>query len=186
MDAMSFTAKSSKLERALTSPCVIFPAYDPARIKDKGISIKGISYTAIWDTGATNSVISEKVISELALNETGFTEVKHAGGESVMPVYKVNIGLPNNVAFPEIKVTKGVLAGADVLIGMDIITRGDFSVTNVAGKTTFSFRVPSIETIDYVNDSNTHTKPIIKEKKPGRNDPCPCGSGKKYKKCCGK
>ena len=24
------------------------------------------------------------------------------------------------------------------------------------------------------------------EKKPGRNDPCPCGSGKKYKNCCGK
>jgi SWIM/SEC-C metal-binding protein len=23
------------------------------------------------------------------------------------------------------------------------------------------------------------------EKKAGRNDPCPCGSGKKYKKCCG-
>ena len=23
-------------------------------------------------------------------------------------------------------------------------------------------------------------------KKVGRNDPCPCGSGKKYKKCCGK
>ncbi|MCG2697671.1 SEC-C domain-containing protein [Candidatus Parcubacteria bacterium] len=22
--------------------------------------------------------------------------------------------------------------------------------------------------------------------KVGRNDPCPCGSGKKYKKCCGK
>ncbi len=28
-------------------------------------------------------------------------------------------------------------------------------------------------------------KPIVKEKEPGRNDPCPCGSGKKYKKCCG-
>ncbi|MDF2586604.1 MAG: motif domain protein [Anaerocolumna sp.] len=26
---------------------------------------------------------------------------------------------------------------------------------------------------------------IVKEKKVGRNDPCPCGSGKKYKKCCG-
>ena len=24
------------------------------------------------------------------------------------------------------------------------------------------------------------------QKKVGRNDPCPCGSGKKYKKCCGK
>jgi uncharacterized protein DUF1186/SEC-C motif-containing protein len=29
-------------------------------------------------------------------------------------------------------------------------------------------------------------KPLIREPKIGRNDPCPCGSGKKYKKCCGK
>ncbi|MFL6556453.1 MAG: YecA family protein, partial [Bacillus sp. (in: firmicutes)] len=28
--------------------------------------------------------------------------------------------------------------------------------------------------------------PTQKENKVGRNDPCPCGSGKKYKKCCGK
>ena len=27
---------------------------------------------------------------------------------------------------------------------------------------------------------------VRKEKKIGRNDPCPCGSGKKYKKCCGR
>ncbi|WP_280512997.1 YecA family protein [Rossellomorea vietnamensis] len=27
-------------------------------------------------------------------------------------------------------------------------------------------------------------QPVIKEEKIGRNDPCPCGSGKKYKKCC--
>ena len=26
---------------------------------------------------------------------------------------------------------------------------------------------------------------ITRGKKIGRNDPCPCGSGKKYKKCCG-
>jgi len=29
------------------------------------------------------------------------------------------------------------------------------------------------------------TKPVKKTKKVGRNEPCPCGSGKKYKKCCG-
>lgn len=29
------------------------------------------------------------------------------------------------------------------------------------------------------------SKIIVKEEKIGRNDPCPCGSGKKYKKCCG-
>ncbi len=29
-------------------------------------------------------------------------------------------------------------------------------------------------------------KPVVKVKKIGRNDPCPCGSGKKYKNCCGR
>ena len=29
-------------------------------------------------------------------------------------------------------------------------------------------------------------QPVVKETKVGRNDPCPCGSGKKYKNCCGK
>jgi preprotein translocase subunit SecA len=28
-------------------------------------------------------------------------------------------------------------------------------------------------------------EPVTKEATVGRNDPCPCGSGKKYKKCCG-
>ena len=35
-------------------------------------------------------------------------------------------------------------------------------------------------------DSTTTQKPVIaKDKGVGRNDPCPCGSGKKYKKCHG-
>ena len=35
------------------------------------------------------------------------------------------------------------------------------------------------------SDGSVKNEPVKKEKKPGRNDPCPCGSGKKYKKCCG-
>lgn len=34
-------------------------------------------------------------------------------------------------------------------------------------------------------DGSEAQQPITKGKKVGRNDPCPCGSGKKYKKCCG-
>lgn len=34
-------------------------------------------------------------------------------------------------------------------------------------------------------EKQTVKKPIKKAEKVGRNDPCPCGSGKKYKKCCG-
>ncbi len=37
----------------------------------------------------------------------------------------------------------------------------------------------------YVDGEMTKRKPIVREdKKVGRNEPCPCGSGKKYKKCC--
>lgn len=34
-------------------------------------------------------------------------------------------------------------------------------------------------------DEEKPKKPIVKGPKIGRNDPCPCGSGRKYKKCCG-
>jgi uncharacterized protein YecA (UPF0149 family) len=38
-----------------------------------------------------------------------------------------------------------------------------------------------------VPQGERRTKQIkIETPKVGRNDPCPCGSGKKYKKCCGK
>ena len=36
------------------------------------------------------------------------------------------------------------------------------------------------------SDGSEKKQPVRKAKKPGRNDPCPCGSGKKYKHCCGK
>ena len=35
-------------------------------------------------------------------------------------------------------------------------------------------------------DGTVQKQPVKKQKKPGRNDPCPCGSGLKYKKCCGR
>ncbi|PKL51629.1 MAG: preprotein translocase subunit SecA [Nitrospira bacterium HGW-Nitrospira-1] len=39
--------------------------------------------------------------------------------------------------------------------------------------------------LNYSRGDTVSTQPITKGKKTGRNDPCPCGSGKKYKKCCG-
>ena len=35
-------------------------------------------------------------------------------------------------------------------------------------------------------DGTVQRKPIVKKNKVGRNDPCPCGRGKKYKHCCGR
>jgi hypothetical protein len=70
----------------------------------------------------------------------------------------------------------------DVLIGLDIICRGDFAISNYNNSTQFTFRIPSICDIDFCKHSYKMSKES--DYKIGRNDPCPCGSGKKYKKCC--
>ena len=49
----------------------------------------------------------------------------------------------------------------------------------------------SMEKADYYNDLYDDfympvQQPIVKATKVYPNDPCPCGSGKKYKKCCGR
>lgn len=139
---------------------------------------------AIFDTGAEVSSISTKIANELGLSPVGMARNSTAGGIIDVFVYAVNIVLPNRVSFPMVQVTGNDLGDVDMLIGMDIISQGDFSITNVEGKTTFSFRLPSLERIDYTEKEMSY--PQIKTKEPGRNDPCPCGSGLKYKKCCGK
>ena len=44
---------------------------------------------------------------------------------------------------------------------------------------------PTTESGGSAGDGSLQRQPLKKGKKPGRNDPCPCGSGKKYKKCHG-
>jgi len=143
-------------------------------------------FVAIWDTGATSTVITPKVVQSLGLIPSGKANLRGvAGGKDNADTYFIVIELPNSV---KVNVPKAVeaphIAGdADILIGMDIITLGDFSLTVVGGKSVFSFRVPSIQTIDYVEEINMINQ---HRSKVGRNDPCPCGSGLKYKHCHGK
>jgi hypothetical protein len=109
-------------------------------------------FDAIWDTGATGSVITQNVIDACGLAPTGMVEVHGVHDSQLCETFLVNIRLPNSVAFANLRVTKGNLKDADVLIGMDIINRGDFAVTNVGGITKFSFRVPSITHLDFVEE----------------------------------
>ena len=46
------------------------------------------------------------------------------------------------------------------------------------------FETDKPEDISDLEKALNPPKPLVAEKV-GRNDPCPCGSGKKYKKCCG-
>lgn len=142
-------------------------------------------FIATWDTGATNTMISEKVVKMCNLIPTGMVQVGTAGGIVPANTYVIDLVLPDDMVMHNLNVTCGNLNSTDVLIGMDIINSGDFSVSNFEGKTKFTFRIPSIEHSDYVRQA-IEKKTVHAENKPLRNSKCPCGSGKKYKQCCGK
>jgi hypothetical protein len=178
----AFTAKAKGIQNVLSTPATVRPAFDPLKTEESQRP-EGCQVVAIWDTGATGSVITQKVVDACGLKQTGLRNVRGVHGASLRPTYLVNLEIPPNVGFPGVPVTLGDL-GSEVglLIGMDIINLGDFAVSNYGGKTMFSFRYPSVGNIDFANDARSHQALL----KPGRNDPCPCGSTKKFKKCCGK
>jgi len=180
----AFTTAYNRLSNVLINEVRIAPAFDP-KILTKEQHPAHKTYAGIWDTGATSSVITKKVVEELNLQPTGMVQVSHCQGTAYAETYFVNIILPNGIGFSQLKVIKGDLSpGADALIGMDIINQGDFAVSNFNGKTIFSYIVPSAKHIDFTGKYKDTTSPSVPIKI-GRNDYCPCGSGKKYKKCCG-
>jgi hypothetical protein len=99
-------------------------------------------FNAIWDTGATNSVITKNVVNKLNLIPTGMTEVHGVNSKSIRNTYLVNFFLPNRIGIKEVNVTESEIHGVDVLIGMDIICIGDFSIANYKGQTTFCYSFP--------------------------------------------
>ena len=96
------------------------------------------------------------------------TQVHHAGGTDLAEVYLLNVYLLNGVRYEAIKATKGKLpTGIQALIGMDIITSGDFCISNLNGKTVMSFRFPSFARTDYVAEQN---RAAIKHRHSSRKD----------------
>lgn len=163
----------------------VFPGFDPSKQPQP---IPGRTVKALWDTGASGSVISHGVAADLQLVQTGTTIVQTAGGRQQSPTYLVNFGLPNRCGVAGIQATTiDDTHGFGAIIGMDVICLGDFSITNVSGKTLMSFRTPSCEVVDYVRDANR-----MKYAGVARNAPCPCqkpgpdGRVPKFKHCCGK
>jgi hypothetical protein len=141
----SFTIKSNGgILRSLISDIIVHIPGGPS-----GLTIK-----AIWDAGATGSVISQKVAKTLGLIVSGYAVVNTANGQATQKTYTVDVGLPNKVLIQNVLVTEvdSLTAGCDALIGMDIITLGDFSITNHKGITCMSFRFPSCHEIDYVTN----------------------------------
>ena len=96
---------------------------------------------AIWDTGANASAISLSMARKLGLTPVQTAFFSTANGRCEMPMYMVDMVLPNGRQIKDVMVSGLNLNICDALVGMDIITQGDFHLTN-DGKTVFSFNIP--------------------------------------------
>ena len=143
----AITRTADKISRNIFSPIEIQDVFTGKRIKTKGL----------WDTGATGSVITKSTASALGLISFGKRKVRGVHGTKEVNVYFVNITLSNKNITLNTQVTECDELSADksigMLIGMNIITMGDFAITNFQNKTTMSFRIPSLQKIDFLKIS---------------------------------
>lgn len=157
-----------------------------ARELSADVFFDGKKYKAIWDTGASGTVIRRDLAHELGLQPVSFAKIHTANGMCDSGLYIMTLELPNKVILPNLCVYDGnITPNIDFLIGMDVISLGDFAISNFGGVTLLSFRKPSIAKTNYVTQTNV-AQAFAQPKIPGKKDKCPCGSGKQYKDCCGK
>ncbi len=171
-------AFTSNYER-IVNACYMQVDISPIDNTSKTIKVYGV-----WDTGATSSAIHTKHVQALNLPTTTMCRVNTASGTVNATKHLINMKLPNGNVLT-VQVTATDLVDTDMLIGMDIISQGDFAISNYNGKTIVNFRMPSFADINFVDMANS-TSPINKPNKVQRNNPCPCGSTRKYKNCCGR
>ncbi len=151
-----FTTKSRAIQRELINEVYVSEYFAPGAGDSPP---QHRPYKALWDTGATNCVISRRVASELSLIPIGRVEVRGVGRGSKANLfetdaYLVNVGLPNKVELVGVRVSEGDVAGVDVLLGMDVISQGDFAISNRDGQTWWTFRIPSTARFDFVEEIN--------------------------------
>lgn len=148
----SITVKSSEIRNRLVSRCWNYESWTPDQ---KTPHPPRRQYDALWDTGATQCLVTKRVVDDLGLQAEGFTKVLHVGGMSInVPRYFINLVVLTGLHFPKLQAVQGNFLGTDVIIGMDIINRGDFAVSNRNGATSFSFRIPSVEDFDFAAADN--------------------------------
>lgn len=179
------THRGRGIERAIKTPVVV---------KNLITGEELVTY-GVWDTGATCSVITSEAAKKLTLATVSMMEVSGVHGKEIVPVYDVQLTLNNQNISLRVRVTEGKAVSfsqegdADILIGMDIITRGDFCISNFNGQTVMTFRIPSLTTIDYCAEVDIHNRCLkIHELNLRKHlpDKCACGSGRDYKNCHGK
>lgn len=129
----------------IVTECYVYAPVDLASCNNiKRVKVQ----RSLWDTGASVTLISARVAKVLGLSSIGKSGVSgYNDGVDVKDTYCVHVGLATGDIVTNIMAMEFESDEYDVVIGMDIICKGDFAVTNQNERTTFSFRIPSEEEI---------------------------------------
>ena len=134
----AFDTEYIKIVREITTPISLFSSHASA----EGKCIKTF---AVWDTGATHSVLSPKIVQELGLFPIDTCIVRGINHDQISDIVIASISLTSELFLTGRRFSVNNIPGADVLLGMDIITMGDFVINNADGQTLFSFVIPSFK-----------------------------------------
>ena len=141
------TYSSNKIMNQLTSYVYVG--------KEKDDLIDKNRFICIWDTGASVSCITSNIVEKYNLTSTGKSNF-YTGGHresKLTDIYSINLMFRDDFVFNNLRVLKIEKHDVfDIIIGMDIISKGDFSVSNLNGKTSFSFRIPYFGTANFLNE----------------------------------
>ena len=100
-------------------------------------------------------------------------------GISVVLLYLVH------VVFLVTKVEVSLVASRHPLAGSTFFWESADNFLEIMGKALFPILIWLLLTLYYMMGAVDAIPSRLSGKRPGRNDPCPCGSGRKYKYCCG-
>ena len=138
--------KHSCRVNVIQTNCVVTPFFE----KKDGMLVSGCEVeSSVWDTGATNTIISTAVVEALELKPVSSTQIEGVGGIIDSSVYRINIYVDGCLEFKSIEALSGDIGDYDLIIGMDIITLGDFVISNKDNQTWFAFRYPSSDHIEF-------------------------------------
>ncbi len=141
-DILTFTEIYNDFDgRIITSEAVIYN-----NIEEK-ISVE-------WDCGATRCSISKELAEKLNLKPCGVNNTISTTQSVPTNVYEIILVLHDIMEVPVIvdAVPNIHSTGIDMLIGMDVISLGDFAISTYNGETCFSFRYPSKGLIDFTKE----------------------------------
>lgn len=146
------------------------------------------SFEAFWETySSAETRIYKSILAKKSELVTGTVSELAAQNETDLVIYAGFLDGIND-SLKEPLVLDAVTAETQLSLSIDFETLF-FNMMKAKADYLFTLDewddVLSEEKRQQLADLYRRSRTVVKEKAPGRNDPCPCGSGKKFKKCCG-